>query len=228
MALEPVMAVRKKKIQLAAVTEPASRFDWAYIRRICMEHKGRLVKAQIIALLATLAAVPIPLLMPLLVDEVLLQHPGDSVRFVDSLTPAEWHGPLLYIAVVLAVSLWLRLIAVLLGVWQARQFTLVSKDITCRIRSALIRRLERISMAEYEGLGSGQVITHLVTDLETIDAFIGGAVARLLVAVLTIIGTAAILLWMHWQLALFILLLNPLVIYVTGVMGKRVKKLKQK
>jgi ATP-binding cassette subfamily C protein len=33
---------------------------------------------------------------------------------------------------------------------------------------------------------------------------------------------------MHWQLALFILLLNPLVIYITGVMGKRVKSLKQK
>ncbi|MEI7866356.1 MAG: ABC transporter ATP-binding protein [Candidatus Methylumidiphilus sp.] len=210
-----------------AMKESSCRYDWAYIRRTALGHKGKLVKANVIAIFATLASVPIPLLMPLLVDEVLLGHPGVSVQFLNSLTPPEWHEPLLYILSVLGLTLLLRLISILLSVWQTQQFTLVSKDITFRIRSALIRRLERISMAEYEGLGSGKVITHLVTDLETIDAFIGGAVARLLVAVLSIIGVAAILLWMHWQLALFILLLNPVVIYLTGVMGKRVKHLKQ-
>jgi len=42
-----------------------------------------------------------------------------------------------------------------------------------------------------------------------------------------VIGVAAVLLWMHWQLALFILLMNPVVIYFTMVMGKRVKHLKR-
>jgi len=36
-----------------------------------------------------------------------------------------------------------------------------------------------------------------------------------------------VLLWMHWQLALFILLLNPAVVYFTMVLGKRVKDLKK-
>ncbi len=222
------MAALKKKSKIATITESPARFDWAYIRRTALQHRAKLVKAHVIAILATLASVPIPLLMPLLVDEVLLAHPGKSVRFLDSLTPPEWHVPLFYIVAVLGLTLLLRLLSVLLGVWQTQQFTLVSKDVTFRIRCALIRRLERISMAEYEGLGGGKVITHLVTDLETIDAFLGGAVARLLVALLSIVGTAVILLWMHWKLALFILLLNPVVIYFTGVMGKRVKQLKQK
>ncbi len=221
------MSAKIKKPKLAAIADSPSRYDWAYIRRIAFEHKGKLAKAHVIAILATLTSVPIPLFMPLLVDEVLLGHPGVCVRFLDSLTPPDWHGPQLYIFSVLGIALVLRMLSIWLGVWQTQQFTLVSKDITFRIRSALIRRLERISMAEYEGLGSGKVITHLVTDLETIDAFIGGAVSKLLVALLSIVGVAAILLWMHWQLALFILLLNPAVIYLTGVMGKRVKNLKQ-
>jgi len=50
----------------------------------------------------------------------------------------------------------------------------------------------------------------------------------LLVAVLTVAGTAVILLWMHWQLGLFILLLNPVVIYFTRVIGSNVKNLKAK
>lgn len=204
------------------------RFDWAYIRSVALEHRGKLVKAHCIAILATLAGVPIPLLMPLLVDEVLLNKPGYTVRFIDGLTPPHWHEPLLYIAVLLAATLLLRMLSMLLNVWQTRQFALLSKDATYRIRAALIRRLERISMAEYESLGGGKVVTHLVTDLETIDAFLGGALARLVAASLTVAGTAAVLLWMHWQLAAFILVLNPLVIYFTGVLGVRVKKLKKR
>ncbi|MDD5033515.1 MAG: ABC transporter ATP-binding protein [Methylococcaceae bacterium] len=220
------MSARKTQLKSTAKAETGSRFDWAYVRGVALQHRGKLVKAHIIAILAATASVPIPLLMPLLVDEVILQKPGPIVRNLDLLTPGEWHVPVFYIVSVLSLTLLLRLANALLNVWQTRQFALLSKDVTFRIRSALIHRLERISMAEYEGLGSGKVITHLVTDLETLDGFIGGAVARLLVATLSIAGTAAILLWMHWKLALFILLLNPLVIYFTGALGKRVKNLK--
>ncbi len=68
---------------------------------------------------------------------------------------------------------------------------------------------------------------HLVTDLDTLDKFVGDTLSRLLVAVLSLAGTSAILLWMHWQLALLILLFNPLVIYATVQLGKRVKHLKK-
>ena len=55
------------------MNESPTCYDWAYIRRTALEHKGKLVKAHVIAMLATLTSVPIPLLMPLLVEEVLLE-----------------------------------------------------------------------------------------------------------------------------------------------------------
>ncbi|HET20366.1 MAG TPA: ABC transporter ATP-binding protein, partial [Chromatiales bacterium] len=70
--------------------------------------------------------------------------------------------------------------------------------------------------------------SRLVTDVETIDHFIGQTVARFLVNVLMLIGTSAVLLWLHWQLALIILLFNPLVIMLTMRLGKRVKDLKRR
>jgi ATP-binding cassette subfamily C protein len=206
--------------------EPA-RLSWAYIRSIAWQHKRELIAAQVVAILAALAAVPVPLLMPLLVDEVLLGKPGSFVAAIDQVSPADWPGPKLYIGTALALTLILRVIAALFNVVQTRQFSLISKDIIYRIRCRLIGRLERISMAEYESLGSGAVVTHLVTDLDTLDGFVGGTIARSLVAVLTLAGTAAVLLWMHWQLGLFILLLNPLVILFTKNLGKRVKRLKK-
>ncbi len=202
-------------------------YNWRYILAIAGEHKHEIIYANIIAILATLANVPVPLLMPLLVDEILLNNPATVVETINNITPDSWHEPMLYIIVILVLTLCLRLVAVVLNVWQSRQFTIIAKDVIFRIRHALLKHLEKVSMSEYETLGSGTVASYLVTDLQTIDEFVGSTVSRLLVAVLTVIGVAAILLWIHWQLALLILFVNPIVIYFTMVLGKRVKELKK-
>ena len=203
-------------------------FSWNYILNIALEHKKELVLANIVAILATVASVPLPLLMPLLVDEVLLNQPGVLINSLQPFFPEHWHGPILYIMAILVITVLLRGIALVLNVWQSRQFTIISKDIIFRMRSLMLNRLGRIAMAEYETIGSGAVSSHFVTDLDTVDRFVGSSVSRLLVASLSIIGTAIILLWMHWQLALFIMFLNPAVIYFTTVIGKRVKELKRR
>ncbi len=203
-------------------------FSWNYILNIALEHKKELVLANIVAILATVASVPLPLLMPLLVDEVLLNQPGVLINSLQPSFPEHWHGPILYIMAILVITVLLRGIALVLNVWQSRQFTIISKDIIFRMRSLMLNRLGLIAMAEYETMGSGAVSSHFVTDLDTVDRFVGSSVSRLLVASLSIIGTAIILLWMHWQLALFIMFLNPAVIYFTTVIGKRVKELKRR
>lgn len=213
---------------LPGESDAAPGYTWGYVRGVALRHKRELLVAHLVALLATALSVPIPLLMPVLVDEVLLEQPGAAVALIDALFPAAWRGPILYILVVLLLTLTLRYAALLFGVWQVRQFTLIAKDAIFRIRRDLLARLQRVSMAEYESLGSGVVASHLVTDLEAIDSFVSTSISRLLVAVLSIVGTAIVLLWMHWQLALFILLLNPVVIYVTTLLGRRVKHLKRR
>lgn len=204
------------------------KYNWKYIFNVALEHKHELIKANIIAFAAALASVPLPLFMPLLVDEVLLDQPGFIVETLNPFFPDAWHGPVLYISAILLITIILRVFSLLLNVWQARQFTIISKDVTYRIRKGLLERLSKISMAEYETMGSGTVASHFVTDLDTIDRFLGSSLSRLLIAVLSITGTAIILLWMHWQLALFILFLNPVVIYFTTVVAKQVKQLKGK
>jgi ATP-binding cassette subfamily C protein len=206
----------------------ATPYSWNTIYRIALEHKKELIYSHFNAILATIASVPVPLLMPLLVDEVLLNKPGVATGIINRMFPTQWHLPIVYISVILFASLVLRIIAIIFNIIQARQFSCISKDIIFRIRKNLIGHLQTISMSEYESLGTGTVVTHLVKDLDTIDTFIGTTVSKLLVASLTIIGTAVILLWMHWQLGLFIMLLNPVVIYFTRVVGSRVKDLKSR
>ncbi|WP_407074050.1 MULTISPECIES: ABC transporter ATP-binding protein [unclassified Pseudomonas] len=203
------------------------RLSWAEIRRLALHHRKALWIANGVAVLATLCSVPIPLLLPLLVDEVLLGHGDSALKFMNHVLPEGLQQAIGYIGLMLLVTFTLRLGSLVFNVVQARLFARLAKDIVYRIRIRLIERLKRISLGEYESLGSGTVTTHLVTDLDTLDKFVGETLSRFLVAMLTLVGTAGILLWMHWQLALLILLFNPLVIYATVQLGKRVKHLKK-
>ena len=201
--------------------------QWRWIRAIAFEHKRELIIAHIVALFGTLASVPIPLLLPLMVDEVLLNQPGTIVNNIKPLFPHDWHGPVLYIVSVLVVTLMLRFIALITTVWQTRQFACIAKDVTCRIRQRMLLHLQKIAMSAYETKGSGSITSHFVTDVNIIDQFIGEATSKFLIALLTVIGTTVVLFMIHWQLALIILLMNPVVIWITLQFGKRVKELKK-
>ncbi|GLQ70754.1 ABC transporter ATP-binding protein [Vibrio penaeicida] len=184
--------------------------------------------ANLIAIGATLISVPIPLLMPLMVDEVLMNQPASGLDAMNQLLPSAWQTPIGYIGLTLVLVILMRCMSQALNILQSRQFTLVSKTITCKMREIMIDKLGRISIAQYETCGSGGINAHLITDIETIDQFIGSTLSKFVVSLLTVIGTAGILLWLDWRLGLFILLVNPIVIYFSRKLGSKVKHLKKR
>ncbi|MCE7636830.1 ABC transporter ATP-binding protein/permease [Vibrio fluvialis] len=192
------------------------------------KHKSKLLYANAIAIAATLISVPIPLLMPLMVDEVLLNKPGTGLAVMNKWLPSDWQTPTGYIMFTLLLVVLMRAASQLLNIVQNRQFTLVSKTITFQMRSKMIDKLGRISIKQYETRGSGGINTHLITDIETIDQFIGTTLSKFLISFLTVIGTAIVLLWLEWRLGLFILLVNPIVIYFSRKLGSKVKHLKKR
>ncbi len=202
--------------------------SWRTIFAEVRRHRRVLLRGNLIALIAVACAVPVPLFLPVLVDEVLLNRPGGFIAFFSPWFPPAWHGPILFIVLALALTLGLRLASILLNVWQARTFSLVAKEVVYRLRARMLGRLTRIALSEYETLGSGRVTSHFVTDLNALDSFLGASISGFLVAVLSLVGVAGVLLWMNWQLALFILLLNPLVIGFSTRLGKKVKQLKKR
>lgn len=201
--------------------------NWSWLITQAKQHKKRLITANFIAILATLVSVPIPLLMPLMVDEILLKQPASGVAFINQFIPEQWQQPANYIIFIFITVLVMRITSQLLGILQSRQFTLVSKTITCNIRKQLLDKIGRINIRQYETRGSGGINSHLITDIETIDSFIGSTLSRFIVSFFTVLGTAFILLWIDWRLGLFILLVNPLVVYCSRKLGSRVKHLKK-
>ncbi len=229
MSVRPPLAPEDPEVNEEARSKHSQmQYSWRYILSIFLAHKRELISANIVAIFAALLSVPVPLLMPLLVDEVLLGKPGALVGAMQSVVPSEWHNGATFIAVVLIVTISLRLGSLFLQVWQTRQFTLIAKDLIYRMRRELIARLNRVSMSEYESLGGTTVASHMVVDLNTIDEFTGITVSRFLISLLMLIGAAGVLLWMHWQLGVFVLVMNPIAVYFTVVISKKVKVLKRR
>lgn len=188
-------------------------------------YKKALVAGNVVALLAALVSVPTPLLIPVLVDEVLLKKSHTITGWIDSyIMPMETFG---YVMTILVATVLLRIFYTALSILQTKIFMQISKDVTFKIRTDALEHLKKISMKAYETSRSGAIASKLVTDVETIDAFIATTVSRLIVSVLSLIGIAAVLLWIHWQLALFIIILNPLVITFTTRLARKVSKLKK-
>ena len=214
--------------QNSGADKDSALYDWQQIFRLALERRSRLGRAHLYAILAMLAGAPLPLLIPLLVDEVLLDNPGTIVAFINRLAPVDWQGPTLYIFAVLAVTWALRLIYLGFSVAEVHHFAVVSKQLIFKMRQRLIHHLGRISMREYEDVGSGSVSALLVNDLHTIDNFLGSSLPKMVVSTMMIVGVAVILFFLYWPLALFIFLVNPVIIYAMILLGKQVKELKGK
>lgn len=188
-------------------------------------YKRELLRGNLIAIVATLVSIPIPLLIPLLVDEVLLHKGGWITDIIDKLAPL--YEPLLYIGIVLLVTISLRFLFFLLSVFSQRYFITLSQEMSFKIRAQALNHLKCVSMSAYEALGSGKVVTHLVTDIDTIEQFLGNALSKLIVSVATLIGVAIVLIWINPLFGILILIFQPMIMIVTRKISGRVGLLKK-
>ena len=172
------------------------------------QHKKVLIVANIVVIFATLLSIPVPLLIPLLIDEIILGKGGWVTESIDTFVTIS--SPEYYILAVLIVTLLLRALSLALNILHIRLFTKIAKEVTYNIRKRLLTHLKVVSMSEYDMLGSGAVSAKVITDVDTIDKFISSSVGEIIVEVLTFLGVAIIILYLNWQLALVILILNPL------------------
>jgi len=195
------------------------------IFNLILDKKPALIYGQIITLLAILVSVPIPLMLPVMVDEVLLGKPAHFVENINLLIGEI--TAFYYIAIVTLVVIFLRLIYYLLGVIITKVFTKISKYVTFMIRKRVIHHLQIASMNEYETLGSGAITANLVTDVNTLDAFIITSVSKFVSSVLTLIAVGIVMIMIDPILGVLILIIQPLIMLMSKKMSKIVGDLKK-
>jgi ATP-binding cassette, subfamily C, bacterial len=194
------------------------------IFNLILEKKPTLIYGQIITILAILISVPIPLLLPVMVDEVLLNKPGQVVESINFFLGHA--NAFTYIAIVTIAVVLLRFMYYFFTVIITKIFTSISKYVTFMIRKRLLEHLRIASMNEYETLGSGAITANLVTDVNTLDAFIITGISKLVSSILTLIAVAVVMIAIDPILGLLILVVQPVIMLMSKKMSGIVGKLK--
>ena len=129
--------------------ETLQQYTWRDIFGLALKHKPRLVRANLLAIMATVMSVPVPLLLPVLVDEVLLDEPGPVLPVMDSVLPGSWETPVVYIGLMVVAAFLLRVAALSFNVLQSREFSKVSKDVVFRSNRLEMDTFDRVGLPHY-------------------------------------------------------------------------------
>ncbi len=164
-------------------------------------------------------------MLPVMVDEVLLHKPEYIVPAINELLGSG--SAFYYISLVAFAVIFLRFLYYFLGVISTKIFTKISKYVTFMIRSRLLKHLQITSMNAYETLGSGAITANLITDINTLDAFIMSSASRFVASVLTLIAVGIVMIVINPVLGILILFVQPLIMFVSKRMSARVGELKK-
>lgn len=84
-----------------------------------------------------------------------------------------------------------------------------SQGVAYDLRDAFFEKIERLSFSYYDRIETGQLVQRLTNDVEQIRSFAGSGVVQLANAVVMLFGSAALLFYLDWQLALVALAVVP-------------------
>jgi ABC-type multidrug transport system fused ATPase/permease subunit len=185
--------------------------DWSWERtkrrlaalyRLARPYKGRTAVAVVSLLGATAAALAPPFLVGRAVDEVSNGH--------TSLLP--W----LVVAFVAAGA-----VGIAFSYTQTYFTGWTGERMLADLRNHLFRHLQRLSLGFYERNRAGVIISRLTNDVEALDQLVTDGVSSLVQNTLTLVGTAVILFFLDWRLALASLTVMPAMAVATAWFRKR-------
>jgi ABC-type multidrug transport system fused ATPase/permease subunit len=181
--------------------------DWSWRRtrrrlamlvRLALPYRARTITALVTLLGFTLVGLAPPYLAKLAVDE------GIAREDLDRLT----------VVVVLFLLAGLATFAFSAAQTYATGWT--GERILADLRNRLFRHLGRLSLGFYERNRTGAVISRITNDVEALDQLVTDGVTSLVQNTLLLLGTAVVLFFLDWRLALATLTVLPLMALATA------------
>lgn len=91
------------------------------------------------------------------------------------------------------------------------------------IRIEVYSHMQRLSLRYFADNRTGEIISRLTNDISQLQNAITNDLMALLRQTITLVGAAALLFWLNWQLTLIILLGIPIITLTMVVLGRRIR-----
>jgi len=98
-----------------------------------------------------------------------------------------------------------------------------SQGVAFDMRNQLFATIQGLSFSYHDRNHTGQLMTRATNDVELVRQFTGQGLFQLLNAITMVFGTAGILLWMNWRLAVVTLLIMPPLILILTNFARNIR-----
>ncbi|HSB28565.1 MAG TPA: ABC transporter ATP-binding protein, partial [Pyrinomonadaceae bacterium] len=102
--------------------------------------------------------------------------------------------------------------------------TSVAQWVSHDLRRTLYHHIQRLSLSYHDNKRTGDLITRITGDINTVQDFISQVLLGLLVNVLTLAGMLAVMFYLNWRFTLIALLVAPALFIVVYSFTWRIKK----
>ncbi|MGP9695475.1 ABC transporter ATP-binding protein [Brachybacterium sp. AOP25-B2-12] len=96
-----------------------------------------------------------------------------------------------------------------------------------RLRQQIEEKVHRLPLSYFDRMRRGEILSRVTNDVDNIQNTLVNTLTGLVNAVLTVIGVVVMMFTLSWQLTLIALIVIPLALVVTGIVGSRSQKLFQ-
>ena len=102
--------------------------------------------------------------------------------------------------------------------------TSISQWVSHDLRRTLYHHIQRLSLAEFDQARTGDLITRVTSDIESIQDFLDQALLGMLVNVLTLFGMVGVMFYTDWRFTLIALSVAPVLLLVVYTFTRRIKQ----
>ncbi|MDQ0111322.1 ABC transporter ATP-binding protein [Paenibacillus harenae] len=91
---------------------------------------------------------------------------------------------------------------------------LVGQNVVFQLRKELYAHLQRLSFSYYDRAQTGQLMSRMTGDIDSVKNFVGFGAMNLFTGLLTFVGTVIFMMTMQWKVTLISLVTIPLILFV--------------
>jgi ATP-binding cassette subfamily B protein len=194
--------MRERSVTVEDWSWGQTRRRLATLYRLARPYKARVALSVVSLLAATAVALAPPFLVGRAVDEV---QDGDTSK----------------LGVIVVAFVAAGVLGVAFAYAQTYFTGWTGERMLADLRNHLFRHLQRLSLGYYERNRAGVIISRITNDVEALDQLVTDGFTSLVQSTLTLIGTAVILFWLDWRLALATMTVIPLMAVATAWFRKR-------
>ncbi len=150
---------------------------------------------------------------------VILLAPPLVIRYVvDDIVKNKNYSGLLVVsgAFVLMFAVW-SIIAAVKEYWGHE----IAQRITCWLRNDLYEHFQKLSMSFHDRKKAGELLSRIVDDINVIEEIVHHGPETLILSVSMMLGTAGLLFYLNWRLALVTLAMSPILLIFARHTAKR-------